>query len=327
MGRFLTDIDYAFLIQNEDIFQILGERNDVTWDTLPQSKKNILYDAERTAAEEISSYLRGRYNMNQVFVDVRDFSLTNVYFGNDIILFNADDYLSATTYTQGQTMAYNYNVYECVVSASTTGLTPDLNQFSFIAENNSYFYANLPFPQYDPKVNYYAGQKIWYENKIYVAQQNVKGKNPHYSQNLELRYGVPGVYMWYGEMDNLPINSEFWALNTGEIIPGISGSTYQFSGESITNTTFFTAGDARNPQIKMYLIDIILYHLHARINPRNTPKIREIRYGAGMVPEIGAIGWLKNVQKGKVNLNIPEIIPSQGGAIRWGSYPKDSNRY
>ena len=324
MGRFLTDIDYAMLVQNEDIFQILGERNDVTWETLPQSKKNILYDAERTAAEEISSYLRGRYAMNQVFIDVRDYSLTNIYFGNDIILFQAPAFSAETIYVSGDTMSFDYGVYECSISATTTGATPDLSQFNYVAPNQSYYYVNLPFTQYDNKVNYYAGQKVWFENKVYIAKQDVKGKNPHHSQNLELRYGVPGVYMWYGETEMYPVNSDYWTLNSGEIVPGVSGSTYQFSGEPITNTTFFTPGDARNPQIKMYLIDIILYHLHARINPRNTPKIREIRYGAGMIPETGAIGWLKGVQKGKVSLN---ITPAQGGSIRWGSYPKDSNRY
>ena len=77
--------------------------------------------------------------------------------------------------------------------------------------------------------------------------------------------------------------------------------------ESFLNARFdvaniFNKMDAeRNPIILMYLIDIVLYHLHSNISPRNIPELRGIRYEA-------AIDWLKMVASGKINPDLP-ILP------------------
>ena len=61
---------------------------------------------------------------------------------------------------------------------------------------------------------------------------------------------------------------------------------------------FAPAGDARNPQIVMYLVDMALYHLHSRQNPRNVPQIRQDRYDH-------AIAWLTMVRKGGLSCGLP----------------------
>lgn len=93
--------------------------------------------------------------------------------------------------------------------------------------------------------------------------------------------------------------------------------------ESFLNARFDVAeifnktDEERNPVILMYLIDIILYHLHSNISPRNIPELRGIRYEA-------AINWLKMVAKGSINPDLPtkpddnaEYAVNLGGNTRY----------
>lgn len=74
--------------------------------------------------------------------------------------------------------------------------------------------------------------------------------------------------------------------------------------ESFLNTRFDVSqifnktAEQRNPVVLMYMIDIILYHIHSNISPRNIPELRGIRYEA-------AITWLKMVAKGDLNPDLP----------------------
>lgn len=70
------------------------------------------------------------------------------------------------------------------------------------------------------------------------------------------------------------------------------------AGTLPTNTTEFKAGDTRNPTVLMYTIDIALYHVHTRLNPRQIPEIRVNRYQA-------AIDYLKDVAEGVVTPSVP----------------------
>lgn len=95
--------------------------------------------------------------------------------------------------------------------------------------------------------------------------------------------------------------------------------------ESYLNARFDVANifnktdDERNPIILLYLIDIVLYHLHTNISPRNIPELRGIRYEA-------AIDWLKMVAGGKINPDLPtlpddnaEYSISVGGNAKYSS--------
>jgi phage gp36-like protein len=88
---------------------------------------------------------------------------------------------------------------------------------------------------------------------------------------------------------------------------------------------FATTGASRNPLIIMYLVDIVLYHIHARISPRNVPEIRQIRYER-------AIDWLRDVAKGVLNPNLPPLMVGSNPATaasdyRFGSKEKNQQGY
>jgi len=69
----------------------------------------------------------------------------------------------------------------------------------------------------------------------------------------------------------------------------------------------------------MYMIDITLYHLHARINPRNVPELRMQRRDE-------AIKWLQGVRDGKLQPNLPLYDTTEddgaNSLLRWESNQK-----
>lgn len=342
--RFLTFQDYALQIQTEDLFQILGERKDIgtNWNLLSERTKAILIDAEQTAQEEMCSYIRNRYIVEEIFAPTQTWNSGSTYFGKNLIEYSESKYNTGTTYNQGDRLSYCGGIYEVIATGTTSGVTPSITAattYNYIVANNSYFYAKLPCQEFSPVVNYTTGTLVWYQDNIYQAVQNVNGISPAQSQNLELRYGIPSAqsYMGYylngnGEFNYpniLPtVNTQNWTLYNGPVSSWFTGSTYYFSGITPDNSTYWVYGENRNPQIKLRLIDIILYHLVSRLNPRNISELRNIRYdGNNAFQSGGAIGWLKGIEQGKINLNCPEKIPAVGNNIRFGSYPKNSNFY
>jgi len=353
--RFLTFRDYQPHIEDEDLAQIVEDKNldgFHSWDSLKTSTRRMLMETEAIAQAEISSYLVGRYITDELFAQTQDWASGSTYFGKNLITYTEPKFNSGTTYNAGDRFSYrgfNFNlIYE--VGVTISGQTP-INGSDFfytvICDNHALFYANLPVPEFDQTINYVKGQLVWYQDHIYQAINPMIGVTPAQSMNLELRYGIPSVQAYQGVYpvdflnsnvfsDPRPvINTANWALYSGPVTSYFTGSTYYFSGKTPDNTTYWTQGDNRNPQIVMYYIDILLYHLHARINPRNIPELRNIRYNGGVdandtraaYAQAGAIGWLKNIEKGKIHLNAAPIIPTSGGNFRWGSYEKRTNSF
>lgn len=90
---------------------------------------------------------------------------------------------------------------------------------------------------------------------------------------------------------------------------------------------FSQTGTARNSLLVMYMMDCVLYHIHARINPSRMPEIRVTRYEK-------AIKWLEMVASGKLTPNLPKILdPDTGGVAestnknRFGSNPKFNHQF
>lgn len=82
-------------------------------------------------------------------------------------------------------------------------------------------------------------------------------------------------------------------------------------------TIFATQGEERNTLLLTYGVDIALYHLHARINPKNISQIRYDRYKEAKL-------WLEMVSEGRLSPNLPAA--ETGGEVsvgmNWGSSPK-----
>lgn len=140
------------------------------------------------------------------------------------------------------------------------------------------FHYDNSFTTYDPSTNSYS--------------TNLNGYN-----NIN-SYQGPGV--GYSSIyNNLTLNSEpGYVVHTfnGETITGIT-STAQ--GITPTDQSTWEKKDTRNNLYKMFLIDVLLYHLFSKVMPRQIPELRLIRYK-------DTIEKLKAIQKG--TLQAPFIL-------------------
>ncbi len=87
-----------------------------------------------------------------------------------------------------------------------------------------------------------------------------------------------------------------------------------------TTAIFAARNEERNPVIILKLLDIVIYHLHSRINPRQIPDLRVERYE-------NAIKWLQDVAKDIIDPDLPTVEREAGGVISWGSEPKRNPRW
>lgn len=126
---------------------------------------------------------------------------------------------------------------------------------------------------YDNLVSYVIGDRVAYNDKIYECTADTTG--------------------------NLPTDTNFWSYITP------SNSVYVAAQDTVGNypedSLYWTFGDDRDAVIVTYCIDIALYHIHSRINPRNIPQLRIDRYDMAM-------NWLKGIKTGDSPVfNLPEV--------------------
>lgn len=117
--------------------------------------------------------------------------------------------------------------------------------------------------------------------------------------------------------------------DTGDLVayPGVGGKIYSAKEDGVTDSPAddpgkWQEGDTRSPLIKRVTIDLALYHLHARVNPRNIPELRMTRRDE-------AIAWLKMVNAGKITPKLPLLQDplTPGRSVTWGSNDKFNHTY
>lgn len=255
-----------------------------------ESNTTLLEEVEQSAQSEMISYLVQRYIVSEVFTDTTSFSLATTYSGKNLVEYTEATFSASTVYLTGNRVVYNGIIYSSIAGSAAHAFNP--NEWTEITEDKSLYYAKLPQSEYSHTTKYVVGQQVWYQNYTYTALQETTG--------------------------NLPTDVNYWSV----------GAAYSFTGFYPDNTTYWQKGDNRNQQIVMYLIDITLYHLHSRINPRNVPELRMIRYdGNNALQTGGAVGWLKRVASGDITADLPNIIPSSGISISYGSLTKSTNTF
>jgi len=255
---------------------------DSNLEQIIESNQQTKLDVEQSAQSEMISYLAQRYIVNQIFTDTKVFDVTATYNGKQLVEWTASTFSASTVYTTGQYVVYNGNIYKSI--AGSTAHAFNASEWTLKAADKSLFYVKLPEDDYVNTTSYVVGDKVYYNNIEYTCLLNCKGI--------------------------LPTETGFWSV----------GSAYTLTATYPDDTTKWSEGDNRNQQIVMYLLDITLYHLHSRINPRNIPDLRKERYdGNNATQNGGAIAWLKRVASGDITADLPQILPQQGVSIRWGN--------
>jgi len=112
--------------------------------------------------------------------------------------------------------------------------------------------------------------------------------------------------------------------------PAASGIFYksladgQSGNQPDTNPSIW-ALDSREPKLLIVVLDIALFHIHKRINPRNIPELRIDAYEA-------AITWLEMIANDKITPTLPKLALDEddrepGAAIQFGSQAKQNLKY
>jgi hypothetical protein len=289
---YLIFSDYKKQIQTDNLNQIIG--NDLA----------VLQTAELQAVEEAKAYLVQKYDVADELQPVHEWDrqLATYKAGNRVYI-NADTYLAATTYKNGDLCLKDGDIYQCI-AATTTGVF-DATKWKLLGKQYALFYAKYPEQQFSFTDNYKAGDLVFWKNKVYKC---ITG-----SMNLS----SAGAFQ-YGRYENVPLPNLDPATTTGQWSFVSNYSVPAFA--SVTDTRYWTPGDLRSQQLLAVTIDICLYHLHSRIAPRNIPELRVKRYD-------DAKAWLRMCSEGAVTPSLPILQPRQGNRIRYGGNVKAQNTY
>lgn len=248
---------------------------------------SLLTKAEQAAQAEITSYLTQKYELSKEFTDTVVWSSGTSYKAKNRVYLDAASYSASATYALNSLILNAGNVYRCS-TAVTAAEAFNAAKWTLLGPQYSLYYVSTPEHVWDYYAEYKVGDKVWYNDKVYTATASSIALNPS-------------------------LTPEVWG----------SGTAYSVAaGTAPTDTSKWTAGDNRNQQLVNYLVDVVLYHLHSRIAPRNIPELRVKRYD-------DVLWWLKNAAKGdSITAAIETKQPNQGRRIRWGSkIPKQDNSF
>jgi len=116
-----------------------------------------------------------------------------------------------------------------------------------------------------------------------------------------------------------PTFFEEWGVNNG-----FYTSLVAETGAKPADVLKFTPGDTRNPLIVRYLVDLVVYELHSRIQPRMVPELRTTRRD-------DVITWLQGVANPRndmsPNFPLKTFEENQDNTLVWGSNDKLSHSY
>jgi len=251
-------------------------------DQIIGSNYNLLLDVEQAAQLTMIGHLKQRYQVNRIFQNLTTFSLSAAYKGTNLIEYTESTFSASTVYATGQRVVYSGNIYSSI--AGSVAHAFNAAEWTLLCADKLLYYVTLPNAEFDINTTYATNDVVWYNDYTYTCKQPITGI--------------------------LPTDSNYWTINT----------LYSITNTYPTDLTKWTLGDNRNQEIVQYLLDITLYNLHCRINPRNVPDLRKERFDGNQHQQIGgAIGWLKNVSAGKIYLDVPEVLPEQGNSINWGN--------
>lgn len=323
----------AFLLKN-DYYSLISELN---LNVVISDTDSFLAKRQKSAIEEISSFLRHRYDVNQIFKDILTFVLANTYAENDLVEWSETAYDTGTTYDTDDRCSYSGKIYKSKEDG-VTGAYDD-TKWTELADNESLWYAripttdNLPSETFSYTQNAYTGKHNeitgWdkaTDTILYFKRDNKRVYVYKSTANRLAGYPSEGYFEYETEGIELPITKKI-ITGSNETLGGfidIIGYIDDLQEWNVEATNYWTEGDNRNAKIVELMIDIVVYHVHARIQPRNIPEIRKERYdGNDPDQKGGAIGFLKLVQKGTAQLDIPRHDDNQRGQnVTYGSKKK-----
>ena len=265
-----------------DLDYLRATKSDQVLTQIINDNPQVTKDIEQSAQAEMISYLTQRYLVSEIFTDTKRFDITATYNGKQLVEWTAPTYSPTTVYLANDYVVQAGNIYKSIAGNTAEVFNP--TKWTLICADKSLFYVTLPEDEYSNTKSYVVGDKVYFNNLEYTCLLNCKGI--------------------------LPTETGFWS----------AGAAYTLTATYPDDATKWKQGDNRNQLIVMYLLDIVINHLFATVNPRNIPDLRKERYdGNNAMQNGGAIAWLKRCASGDVTDDLPQILPQQGMSIRWGN--------
>lgn len=263
----------VYFLRKEDYYPIITQDN---LNVVINSNDAILRKTELRSQREITSYLSHRFDTELIFAPLRDWNSAAVYKWGDRIYLTADAFSASVAYTINQRVVYQGDVYFSIAGSVAHAFNPA--EWTLIAPEGFYYMDTV---EWDADTSWTTDKTVKVvgltQRKYYKALSNNTGVTP----------GTPEA-------------------------AGIWQSIENQSGELLNNTEYWQSGDDRPEDIVGVYVDIVLYHIHSQINPRNIPELRMNRRDEG-------IAWLKMINEGKITPGLPLIVPEQGNNVRYGN--------
>lgn len=299
---YLIPSDYKKQIQAGNLAEIM--RSDAT----------IQADAEQTAIDEARSYLVQKYDLTTELQDTPEWDPTLVYKVTNRVYLDADPYNTGSTYNTGAYVAFTVGsgigAVTSIYKANQDGITGtwDATKWTLAAPQYQIFSTKYPYPLFQLTGYYRPGDQVFWKDNVYTCQ-------------VETRRPSDDTILQFTNLSNIPYSNVFPDdVNQGVTYWG-TGTPYTVPvNTDILNTTYWQLGDNRCQQLKTYLVDIALYHMHSAVAPRAVPELREKRYD-------DAIRWLKAASRGDVTASLPLLQPRQGSRNRYGGQIKNNNSW
>ena len=291
---YLIPSDYLRIIQDANLQQI------ITSNPVVQS------GAELGAQAEAISYLRQKYDVSTEFSNTSKWNKASPYSAGNRVYLDGPLWAAVNVYNTGDLVNNGGKIYEALVNGITGAF--DLDSWNLLGGQYQLFYALNPFPLFDLSKLYNKGNQVFWAGNVYTCLV----ATPTLTHEDGIQYYQTSNIPYSNIFPNDEVNgSQKWKFEYNYIVDG---------NTDIQLASVWSDTDNRDQQMVMYFADITLYHLHARIAPRNIPELRIARYEA-------AIEWLKMCARGEVTPNLPLLQPKQGGRIRWGGQVRNINSY
>lgn len=297
---YLTPRDYKKQIQTDNLAQVIS--NDFS---------NLL-EMQLAAQAEAISYLKQKYDVSMEFSDTVVWDSGAQYTSGRRVYLDFPVYNGASSYVANNVCTYLNKCYICTSTPTPTTGAFDPTKWELLGDQYDMFYGKSPDPEFNVYNMYQTGDKVYWKGKRYTCM----------IASTYINAALNGQdILQYGKIENIPLPNVFPDDPVNGVTQWGIGTAYTIAaGTKVTNTAVWVKGDNRDAQMVMYNVDLVLFHIHSRIAPRNVPDTRQNRYDA-------AIAWLKGCAVGDFTPALPMLQPRQGARIRYGGSIPNNNRY
>jgi hypothetical protein len=125
MDKYLVKYDFGTLI------------DEVNLDEVTDDNDRTLNEAIDAAVEECASYIRHRYDFDQVFRVVIPYADATAFVVGDRVFWSETAYDTTVTYTAGQRVSYEDNIYSAIGTTTPGPFLPA--EWTLQAQNNTFY--------------------------------------------------------------------------------------------------------------------------------------------------------------------------------------------